>query len=371
MKVLYSCLSRSWGGLEMRTIQGAEQLSERDIDVEILCYPGSSVNIEAQKKKLKCITIKASGYFHPLRINELSNILKKKKFDLIHSQYSKDLWLIVPSLNLLNSKIPLVLTKRMESSVTKKDFLHKKLYNRVNLILAISNLIKENVLKTCPVPADKVQIHYNGVELRKYDPTKADGKKIRKEFNIQDDEIVIGMTARITPGKGYEELLKAADILLKEFNNLRFLLIGTSSEDEKDYERKVYQLVSELSLNEKVIFTGFREDLNELYAAMDIFAFPSHSESFGSALIEAMAMEKPSVATNSHGIPDIIEDGVTGLLFKRKDANDLTSKLREIILSKEKRERIGKSARESVIAKFNLEEQTNKIIEIYKRLITQ
>ncbi|RPI76453.1 MAG: glycosyltransferase family 1 protein, partial [Ignavibacteriales bacterium] len=306
MKVLYSCLSQSWGGLEMRTIQSAEQLADRGIHVEILCYPGSRINNEAIKKRIKCIPIKASGYFHPLSVLNLSKHLKNNSYDLMHTQLSKDLWLLVPALKIISSKIPLILTKRMESSVIKKDFLHRWLYNRVNLILAISNLIKDNVLKTCPVPEDKVLIHYNGVDLKKYNPINADGKKIRDEFNIKDDEIVIGMVARITRGKGYEEILEAAKILQQEFPGLRFLLVGEASPDEKDYEKEIHKIVSELSLENKVIFTGFRDDTIDLLAAMDIFAFPSHSESFGTALIEAMAMGKAAVATNSHGIPDII-----------------------------------------------------------------
>ncbi len=370
MKILYSCLSQSWGGLEMTAMQGAEQLQNKNILVDLLCFPGSQINIEAEKRGINCITLKAAGYIHPLKIKGLSLLIKENSYSLIHSHYSKDLWIVAPSLNYLKLKIPLLLTMHMESSIIKKDFLHRCLYKRINYVLAISNVIKQNVIETCPVPEKKVILHYNGVDLNKFDTSKADGKRIRNEFNIKDDETVIGMLSRITYGKGYEEFLYAAKKLNEDFPNLKFLLIGEASSNEKDYEGKIKSLVKDLSLQEKIIFTGFREDTADLLSAMDIFAFPSHSESFGNALIEAMSMEKPSVATNSHGIPDIIDDSVTGFLFKRKDENDLTEKLKFLIKSPEKRIEMGRAAREHVIKNFDLEKQTRELIDLYGKLVS-
>ncbi len=368
MKILYSCLSQSWGGLEMRTVQGSEQLLNKNFSVDILCYPGSQINIEAQARSINCITLEASGYFHPFKITKLAKIIKNNSYNIIHTQFSKDLWILVPSLKYLGSDVPLILTKRMESSVVKKDLLHKWLYKRLNYILAISKIIRENVIETCPVPEEKVILHYNGVDLKKFDPSAAERKRIRHEFNIKDDDIVIGMLARITYGKGYEEFLYAAKKLNEEFPNLKFLIAGDSGSDEKDYEEKIKKIVRDLYLTDKVIFTGFRKDTVDLLAAMDIFAFPSHAESFGNALVEAMAMEKPCVGTNSHGVLDIIEDGETGYLFNKKDEDDLAAKLKLLINSPEKRIEMGKAARQHVIERFNSEKQTEKLIELYKKV---
>jgi glycosyltransferase involved in cell wall biosynthesis len=369
MKILYSCLSQSWGGLEMRTIQGAEQLLNKNLSVDILCYPGSRINLEAEKREINCITLKASGYFHPFKIIKLAKLIENNSYKIIHTQFSKDLWVLVPALNYLFSNIPLLLTKRMESSVSKKDFLHKWLYNRVSFVLAISEIIKKNVIETCPVPEERIILHYNGVDLKKFDPVKANREKIRHEFNIKDDEIVIGMLSRISYGKGYEEFLKAAKKLNEEFLNLKFLLVGEASPGEKRYEEEIKKLANELSLSEKIIFSGFREDIADLLSEMDIFVFPSHTESFGNSLIEAMAMEKPSVGTNSHGVLDIIDDGITGLLFNKKDENDLADRIKILINSPEKRFEIGKAAREKVKKNFDVEKQTEKLIDLYRELI--
>ncbi len=369
MKILYSCLSKSWGGLEMSLIWGAEKLLQNNIDIDVLCYPGSQINLEAQKLGINCITLKTSGYFNPLQLIKLAGILKDNTYHIIHTQLSKDLWTIVPALNYLKSNIPLLLTKQMESAVIKKDFFHKRLYEKVNYVLAISNTIKENVLYTCPVPEEKVILHYTGTDLKKYNPSNADRNKIRTEFRIKDTELVIGMLARISYGKGYEELLRAARILIDEFSNLKFLLVGDSSPDEREYCEKIKKLAEDLSITGKVIFTGFRKDTADILSAMDIFAFPSYAESFGYSLVEAMAVEKPCVGTNSHGVLDIIQDGVTGYLFNKKDENDLASKIKLLINSPEKRIKMGKAARQRVIERFDSEKQTEKLIELYNKVV--
>ena len=371
MKVLYSCLSKSWGGLEMGVVQDAEQLMKKGLSVDFLCYPESKINVEANKKGIRCLTLRASGYFHPVQIIKLSRLIKKNCYELVHTHLSKDLWILSPSLKLAQLKIPLLLTKQMGSFVVKKDFLHKFLYNRVNFILAISREIEKNVLETCPVTEDKVLLHHNSVNLKRFDPSLTDRKKIRREFGITENEILIGMIARLTHGKGHEEFLYAANELTKLYNNLKFLIVGETSPNEIEYGEKIKKLSETYKLKDKVIFAGFRNDTQDILAALDIFAFPSHSEAFGNALVEAMVMEKPSVATRYGGVLDIEEENVTGYLFNRRDGNDLANKLKLLIDSPEKRTKMGIAARQRVIENFDVEKQTEKLIALYNKLTSE
>lgn len=352
----------------MGAVQDAEQLIKKGLSVDFLCYPGSKINVEANRRKLKCITLKASGYFHPFQIIKLSRLIKKNRYELIHTHLSRDLWILSPSLKLAYSKIPLILTKQMGSFVVKKDFLHRQLYKRVNFVLAISREIEKNVLETCPVTADKVLLHHNSVDLKRFDRSLSDRKKIRNEFGITESEILIGMLARLSYGKGHEEFLYAAKKLIKLNSNLRFLIVGEASPDEKEYGEKIKTLSESYDLKDKMIFAGFRSDTQDVLAALDIFAFPSHGEAFGNALVEAMAMGKPSVATRFAGVLDIAVEGVTGYLFNRKDGDDLADKLKLLIDSPERREELGKAAREHVVENFDVEKQTEKLISFYQRI---
>ena len=364
MKVLYSCLSKSWGGLEMFTLNSIQQLLKRNIPVELICSEDSRIHIEANNMGIMLHPFKANGYFHPITTFKISLLIRNNNYSLVHTQASKDLWLLVPALFLANSRIPLILTKQVGSSIVKRDLLHKQLYKRVSKIFAISIAIKDNVLQTTPVQTQDVLVIPNGIDVKKFNPDVVDSKKIRREYNISEDEIVIGMLARFTRGKGHEEFLWAAKELNKEFSNLYFLIVGEPSRGESNYAATIKELANDYKLN-NVIFTGFRGDIPEVLAGLDIFAFPSHSEAFGIALVEAMAMKKPSVCSNAEGILDIAINDHTSYLFENKNAEDLKNKLKLLIKSSETRLKFGENSRKRVLNYFDIERINDKVVTIY------
>ena len=348
----------------MFTLTAVKQLLKRNINVELLCLAESRLHIEANNLGLVKHPIKVSGYFHPYGTLKVSAVIRKEEFDIIHTQASKDLWLLVPALNLIRSKIPLVFTKQVGSFINKKDKLHQLIYNRVNFALAISRVIKKNLLETTTLKEEKILLMPNGIDTKQFNPETKKGDKVRKEFNIRDDELVIGMMARFSPGKGHEEFLTAAGELNKKHSNLKFLVVGEASRGENEYEEKIRSIVKGQNIS-NIIFCGFRSDTPEVLAAMDIFAFPSHAEAFGIALVEAMAMGVPSVCSNSDGILDIAVDNETSFLFEKKNAKDLGDKIEQLINSKELRIRFGNNARKRAVENFDIEILTEKVIAVY------
>ncbi len=353
----------------MVTLQTVKQLKSRGIETDLLCYPNSRIHHEAVNSGFKVYTSKFSGYFHPLEIFRTINLLRLKRYDIIHCGASKDLWLIVPALKFIDNQTPLLLSKHMGSYIIKKDFLHRQIYKRITYALAISNVIAKNLTETTPLTGDKVLLLHNGIDTNKFDPSKVCRDTIRDEFKIKDDELLIGMTARFSPGKGHEEFLKAAKRLNEKHNNLKFMIVGEPSKGEDEYANGIRKLASELNLADDTIFTGFRKDMPEILAALDIFIFPSHAEAFGVSLVEAMSMEKPSVCSNSDGILDIAVDGETSYLFERQNWKDLTDKINLLIQSPETRNKFGKAARKRAQELFDIEVFTSKLIEIYKSVL--
>ncbi len=366
MKILVSCLSKSWGGMEMVTLIFIKKLLERNINIEFLCIMESRLHIEANSLGIIINPIKAGGYFHPNSILKVTVLIRNKKYDLIHTHASKDLWLIVPALKILRSRIPLLLTKHVGSFIIKKDKLHKYIYNRVTFALAISKVIAKNLFETCPLPKEKILIHHNGVDLKKFNVSEIDSTKMREELKIKKNEMVLGMMARFSPGKGHEEFLFAANELNKKYENLKFLIVGEPSRGENDFAESIKNLAKDYNLK-NLIFTGYRTDIPQMLSAMDIFVFPSHSEAFGIALIEAMAMKVPSVCSNSDGILDIAVDGETSYLFERRNGNDLLEKLSLLINSEEARNNFSEASRKRVEKFFDIENIIDQLIDIYNR----
>jgi glycosyltransferase involved in cell wall biosynthesis len=368
MKVLVSCLSQSWGGMEMFTLTLVKQLLKRNIEVQLLAHPESRLFMEAHNLGLILHSISATGYFHPIKILKFSSIIKQDNIDLIHTSDSKDLWLIVPALKLAKSNIPLVLTKHVGSFVKKKDFLHKSLYKRVDSIFAISQVIKQNLIDTCPIDGSLIEMMPSGIDTARFAQEQCDSRKIRAEFSVADNEILIGMVGRFSPGKGHEEFISAAEILNQKQSNLKFLIVGEASRGEDDYEQEIRRQVENRDLN-NVIFSGFRNDIPDVLAALDIFLFPSHSEAFGMALVEAMAAGKPAVAAGSDGVLDIMLDGITGFLFEKKNSKDLADKTNLLIKSPELRTSLGNKARERAIEHFDLSAIIDRHIRLYSQII--
>lgn len=353
----------------MYTLTSVKQLLLHNIEVELLCIKDSTLQNEAKSSGIITHSINSDSYFNPAGIFRILQLISKGKFDLIHTQASRDLWMLVPGLKLAGSKIPLVFTKQVGSFIVKRDLLHRIIYNRVDLAFAISGVIKKNMIDTTPLLPEKIRLLYNCIDVNRFDPANARRSAIRKEFNVAKSELLIGMMARFSPGKGHEEFLGAAKLLKEIYNNLKFVIVGKASYGEEEYERKIKDLAAKSGLSD-VIFTGFRKDTSNVLSAMDIFVFPSHAEAFGIALIEAMAMQLPTVGSNADGVLDITIDGGTGYLFENKNVHDLCDKISKLIKSKEDRIKFGKAGRNRVIDKFNLEKQTAEIIEIYSSLIS-
>ncbi|MCX7798129.1 MAG: glycosyltransferase family 4 protein [Melioribacter sp.] len=369
MKVLKTCLSKSWGGLEMYALQTVKQLNKRGINTVLLCYPNSRIYKEALNEKIKVRSSKFSNYFHPIEIIKTSIFLTKSNFDIIHCGSSKDLWLIIPALKLARLNTPVILSKQMGSYVIKKDFLHRVIYRRVTYALAISRVIAKNLLDTTSLSEEKIILLHNAIDTEKFNPEKINRSSVRNEFNIKDDELLIGMIARFSPGKGHEEFISAAKYLSEKYRNLKFMIVGEASRGEQDYENSIKLLSSRFGLDGKIIFTGFRKDTPEVLAAMDIFVFPSHAEAFGIALAEALSMGKPSVCSNSDGVLDIAVDGVTSFLFNKQNWKELAEKVEILINNPQLRQKFGLEARKRAVELFDINVFTNKLIDIYQRAI--
>ncbi len=363
--IIISCGSQSWGGLEMIALETARQLSEFN-NVIVVCYKNSILESNSRMLNLKTEPIFSKDSLLPASVKKMKSLLLENKTEIIHTHLSHDLWTLVPALISSKSKAKLFLTKHMASGVRKKDILHKYLYRRVDGIFAVSNYIKESVINTCPVPVEKIHLIYDGIDTDKFKKELYNGIASRKSLNIGEDKLVIGIIGRITPGKGHEEFLEAAKIILaQEIKNIFFLVVGGASSSEKNYETKIKRLSVKFGLTNNILFTGFRNDIPEMLSAMDILAFPSHNESFGITLLEAMAIELPVAASNNAGIPDIVVDGVTGLLVPPKNSSELSKALLKLIENPSLRKKLSEAAKKRVIENFDIKIIVTKLLNFY------
>jgi glycosyltransferase involved in cell wall biosynthesis len=369
LNVLQTCFSHSWGGLEIQALEVTRKLQDRGHRMWLACCRGSRLAQEAHLRDINIVPLDITGYFHPRIAWELGRLIKRHGIRIIHSQLSKDLATIVPAMKMSGRSVPIVLSKRVGSYVNKKDFLHQLTYAHVSRVLAISEVIHTNVLDTTPMRPDRVLTLHDAIDTDLFSLRRVDRYHVRKEFGLSDDTTLVGFVGRFSPGKGHEEFLEAASVLSRKYADLHFLVVGEASHGEQRYEQKIRTLSMSLGLARVVTFAGYRRDIPEVMAAFDIFAFPSHAESFGVVLIEAMAMERPVVSTNCDGVLDIVVDGETGIYVTPRNASELATALARLVDDPLLRERMGRAGRHRVEELFDQRKQMNRIEEVYYELL--
>ncbi len=239
-------------------------------------------------------------------------------------------------------------------------------------IICNSNAIAQRFVRKGKI-GQKIAVIHNGVDIERFNPAIS-GDGIRKEFGFKSEEIIIGIAGRLGPEKGLETFLNSAKIILSqhpESTNVRFLIVGDAVfPAHKWMEEHLKRVVKDLNIVDQVVFTGFRDDMPWLYAAMNIFVLASDAEACGRVIFEAMATALPVVATDSGGTPEIVLPGVTGLLFAPKDSQKLAEGILYLIRNKETAKKMGLAGRERIEKFFTIEKNVRETQEIYLKLLS-
>ena len=224
----------------------------------------------------------------------------------------------------------------------------------------------------------KIIVIYNGVDLAEYTCNEDAGASFRKRFAIADDTFLIGAVGRIFFSKGFHIAVKAVSEIKKRYKNVCLAIIGSTEQDihskyqrDDNYLAVLKSIISSLGLEKQVIFTGQQGDMNCAYQAIDLLVLPTLIESFGRVLIEAMSAEKPVVASAVGGIPEIVDDRITGLLVSPDDINGFTKAITKMLENEEDRRRMGKEGRRRVENMFSIEKNVEKTQQVYLKVLNR
>ena len=350
----------SWGGTELHILNLSEQLRRRGYDVTIACRPGRWVEERATQMGLPTVPIRVMNQHDWQDFGVLRSFLREKKIDVLHVHWSSDI--VVPGYAALRENVPVRIMSR-HMPYPFKNRIGSWVYSRIlfTRLVTVSNSVRETLLK-CGVPPDKVQVIHHGTDIEAFAKTTLERKAVRQDLGIPDDCVAIGIVGRIAPEKGHDVLLDAISHLGNSYP-LRLVIVG-SGPDEPALREKI----DRMGLSEKVIWTGFRDDVNNVIAAMDVVTVPSTWNEPCSAVIQqAMALGKPVIGTLTGGSPEMILDGETGLLVPPSDPAALAEAVSQLAGDAFLRKRLGAAGRERVESHFSLQIMTNKIEALYQR----
>ena len=233
--------------------------------------------------------------------------------------------------------------------------------------VAMSRRIRDEFL-AAGVPAEKAVLLPHGVDTERFRPASSDERHAaRARWALPADALVIAYTGRLLRGKGLEDLVAAFSRIAPQVPASHLLVVGSGAGQSLSIEDALRAAVTRAGLEARVTFTGRLDDVAEALRASDVFAFPSLFEGLGISLVEAAAAGLPAVGARTGGIVDVIEDGVSGLLFTPGDVGELAARLRSLALDAEARARMGARARQVALARFD----QRAALSAYRALLTE
>lgn len=293
---------------------------------------------------------------------QLFYIVKKHRVHILHLNNNVILNLPGIIISYLTHK-PCVCHIRCTRNLTKIEKLSSKLVNNfIVLTQEVRNLYKKWI------PENKLTKIYDGIDLREFVVTR-NTTTIKNSFSL-DSMPIVGIVGRIVEGKGHEEFILAAKQVLKKKPEVRFLIVGEGVKGEKLFSKRIDKLLAQKEVRNKISITGWKDNALETVSIFDIAVQPyTLPEGLPNAVIEAMALGKPVIASDIPGPSEIVDDGVTGFLVPPKNPQALAEKIIYLLDHPRIARRMGGEGRIKVKAKFDIKKEILQIEGIYEKTL--
>ena len=317
MRILFINSTMTWGGGEVWLTQICRGLSARGHDIAVACQPGSKLSERLGAVPVHGFTVRMPGDFSPLAIARLYRLITRHGIDLVCATTDKALR--IGGIAARAAAVPVIICREVDFPIKDKR-INRIFYTRIaSGIMVNSHATHNTLLVSAPWLAEqRLEVVWKGVDTEHYDgPAAAD---LRDEFNLGPEDCVAGFIGRLDEQKGIPTLLEAMAEAVKQNPHLKLILAGEGNLRGRIEEFRVIN-----RLGHHIIMAGFREDVLSVLKAIDFLVMPSYWEGFGYAAVEAMAAGKPVIASSASSLPEVVENGRTGILVPPRSAEDLAA----------------------------------------------
>lgn len=354
------------GGAERVLLQTAKVLRDQSCTFAILNIDAGRLELgeEAALLGIPVVSMPFKSAFSPGQVIRCLRWMKAQGFDLMHAHlpmagvYARMLGLL--------SGLPVVYTEH--SLVTKYRPLTRLLsrlsYHWNAQTIAVSQAVRDSIEAAYgPRHASRCQVIANGLDLAAIEASGAQGPAVRAELGIRAESRVVGTVASFRPVKRLDLLIRAFARLGPDLDTV-LVLVGYG-----DIRVDLERLAGELGIAHRVVFTGMRRDALRYLRSMDVFVICSDWEGLPLALLEAMTLSRPIIATRVGGIPEMVVDGVSGRLVQANDEDALAAALAELVRAPELAARLGQGARQAIGRQAGLQEMSVTVRDVYQRVL--
>jgi glycosyltransferase involved in cell wall biosynthesis len=303
-------------------------------------------------------------------VKGLRQILKRHRPEIVHLHFTGFVG-FYPWLARMNGARKVFFTdqaSRPEGFVPQRKPLWKRAVTRmlnapIEEVFCVSDYGHRALEALDVFPADRIRTVYNSIDFQRFDSVIPDGLAFRRKHGIPEDRPVVAQVSWIIPDKGIEDLLDAARIVLEQFPGVHFAFIG-----EGNFRQEYTERARAAGIGDRVTWTGMiRDPLTEgAFASTDIVCQMSRwEEVFGWVIAEAMAHSKPVVATRVGGIPEVVQDGESGFLVRRRDPAEMAERILTLLRDPALRLRMGARGRQIAQEKFDLKNNVAQVVRSY------
>ncbi|TCK02911.1 glycosyltransferase family 4 protein [Phorcysia thermohydrogeniphila] len=352
MRILHVDTEKGWRGGEQQLFYLVKGLKERGVEVAVACRVGDELERRCREEGITVYPLKGNQTGDILRVGALG-----KNYDIIHAHAAKAHTIAAFSKKF--HKKPVIYTRRVDYP-PKKNPLTELKYKLTDKVVAITEFVADVLKKELNLKG--IEVIYSAVDENL--PEKIETNKVKTFREKFKGKKIIGSVAALTEQKNIPNLIEAARILLKERNDLAFVVFG-----EGKLKSYLQSLIKEKGLEGSFLLAGFKEDVYNYVKGFDVFVLPSDYEGLGSSLLIAMLLNVPVVATKVGGVPEVIKDGETGLLVERRNPVKLADAILRLLDGSKLRKRITTKAYSVVVDNFSVGRMVDAYLRLYGEVV--
>lgn len=364
MRILHISSARDFGGGEKHLVDLSREMTKRGHEIFVALRPTnewqSRLDFLPSENIMHASIRNSFGIFSAQKI---AGFVREKNIEIIHAHLARD-YIPASLVCRMTQNTKFLLTRHVLFPM--KPF-HRFALQNVSKVIAVSGAVVANLHKI--FPKEKTVCIPNGINLEDYEEA---GEGLNEEFrflhNISFDAPVVGIIGELKILKGQRDFVLAANIVAQKFPEAFFVVVGKDNSLKQEFRRELKKLVKVFNLEERFLWLNWVEDTAPLLSALDVFVSASHTESFGLAMLEAMAGAKAIVATETEGARELIENEKTGKLVPVKEPVELAGAIDEFLQDKTARQTFGKNAQKVAKEKFSLKRMIDETEKLYEKV---
>ena len=360
LSVLHVDAGVEWRGGQQQVLYLMEGLTQLGHDNQIATPPSSPLGEKAASEGLRVHSINMRGEWDLSAARSLLRLVDQERPEIIHFHDARSAG--IGALIRVQRIPPIIVSRRVDFPIGRNPFSRRK-YRRADAVVAVSNRIGDICLQA-GILRERIAIVHDGIDIERFG-TMMPKARARLAIGISPGIPIIGVVAALVNHKGHRYLLDAMPMVLEKKSDAHLVIAG-----DGPLRKSLESQSRQLGIVKAVTFLGQIEKVPEFLAAIDLFVLPSHMEGLCQALIEALAAGIPCIATRAGGIPDVIEDGRSGLLVPPRDPNALAYAVNRVLDDETLKHHLMDGGRLQA-GNFTREKMVRQTVTVYKQALKQ